>query len=304
MFGSQILDVAIGLIFVYLLSSLICTVINEMFAKILKLRTKTLRKGIQKIITGQKDTEDKNVKDFFEHSLIKSLSLTGHPSYISSREFALALIDIVAPNKQGTTRVFEDIRQAIIKKLPDGSYLKQALLLLISEAGENLKELNKNIEKWFDDVMERISGIYKRRLQLITLLVALVVGVGMNVDTLAITNSLYQDETIRSSIVAIAEETAKKSDFIESDTSLTRIKEIQTELQQLRIPMGWDKSQIPSGWGWLTKIFGWILTILAISLGAPFWFEVLNKFVNLRSAGSKPKTSEELDKAKDKNKTK
>lgn len=41
--------------------------------------------------------------------------------------------------------------------------------------------------------------------------------------------------------------------------------------------------------GGLVTILGWILTALAISLGAPFWFDLLNKIIRLRSSGPKPK---------------
>ena len=36
------------------------------------------------------------------------------------------------------------------------------------------------------------------------------------------------------------------------------------------------------------KLIGWIITILAISLGAPFWFDILNKVASIRSSGTKP----------------
>lgn len=36
------------------------------------------------------------------------------------------------------------------------------------------------------------------------------------------------------------------------------------------------------------NIIGFILTALAITLGAPFWFDLLNKFVNIRAGGNKP----------------
>ncbi|MBK7407801.1 MAG: hypothetical protein IPJ40_06805 [Saprospirales bacterium] len=37
--------------------------------------------------------------------------------------------------------------------------------------------------------------------------------------------------------------------------------------------------------GWLHKAFGWLVTAIAISLGAPFWFDMLRKMVNIRSSG-------------------
>lgn len=38
----------------------------------------------------------------------------------------------------------------------------------------------------------------------------------------------------------------------------------------------------------LTAIAGWILTALAASLGAPFWFDMLNRFVDIRGNGRAP----------------
>jgi hypothetical protein len=38
----------------------------------------------------------------------------------------------------------------------------------------------------------------------------------------------------------------------------------------------------------LQKLIGWGLSAIAISLGAPFWFDLLSKLVNLRHSGQKP----------------
>jgi hypothetical protein len=45
MFNSSVLDVAIGLVFVYLLLGLVCTTVNEWFTQALKTRAATLRRG-------------------------------------------------------------------------------------------------------------------------------------------------------------------------------------------------------------------------------------------------------------------
>ena len=42
-----------------------------------------------------------------------------------------------------------------------------------------------------------------------------------------------------------------------------------------------------TGAGGLT-IFGWLLTAFAVCLGAPFWFDMLNRLVNLRGTGANP----------------
>jgi hypothetical protein len=68
-------------------------------------------------------------------------------------------------------------------------------------------------------------------------------------------------------------------------------------LGDLGIPLGWtdpfnaSKKLICTSRGWLimaTKLLGLLLTAFAASLGAPFWFDVLNKFMSVRSAGKAP----------------
>jgi len=40
------------------------------------------------------------------------------------------------------------------------------------------------------------------------------------------------------------------------------------------------------------KWIGFLITALAMTLGAPFWFDLLNKLVNIRSGGNKPKEND------------
>ncbi|MCK4526615.1 hypothetical protein KAW18_04525 [candidate division WOR-3 bacterium] len=305
MFGSEILNIATGLIFVYLLLGLICIILNEWIARIFALRSGTLETGIRNLIKGKGQDNKDLVEAFFEHPLIKGLSHQGwcekifrkesRPSYIPSREFALALMDILPADKKDS-RLFKDISKSVAK-LPE-SDTREALLLLISEVEKkDLKAARENIEKWFNSAMDRVSGWYKRKIQLITFCVALVVSVGLNVDTFVIANNLYRDDILRASVVATALETAKQSGLTEPEISLERIEQVQEELLDHQLPMGWtDPRQIPQNpRGWLNKILGLLFTTLAVSLGAPFWFDMLNKFVNLRSVGKKPGGSEVIE---------
>jgi hypothetical protein len=45
---------------------------------------------------------------------------------------------------------------------------------------------------------------------------------------------------------------------------------------------------------WAFNLCGWLLTAIAVSLGAPFWFDLINKFINIRMVGQKPLTAEDL----------
>jgi hypothetical protein len=50
-----------------------------------------------------------------------------------------------------------------------------------------------------------------------------------------------------------------------------------------RAPMRWWR-----GAEIVSKLVGFLLTAFALSLGAPFWFDTLNKLINIRTAGRAP----------------
>ncbi len=103
MFNSQILDVAIGLIFVYLLLSLICSAANEIVEMVLKKRAKHLEEGLRELLH-----HDDLVARVYNHALVNGLFGGTYqagsrklPSYIPSANFALALMDLVLPGQAG-----------------------------------------------------------------------------------------------------------------------------------------------------------------------------------------------------------
>ncbi len=291
MFGSALLEIFIGLAFVYSLLAVICSAVSEWIARLFAMRSKNLEAGIRNLLE-----DPKLVEKLYQHPLLKSFyqqgwfdrmwNRRGGPSYIPSRTFALTLLDIVAPaDAKGRPKEFEGVRDAVAKANLLSSKTKRALLALIDEAAGDLKKARQNIENWFDDTMDRVSGWYKRKTQLIVLLLALGVSLGLNVDTITIANSLYRDTTLRAAVVAAAEETAKAPPT-RSETPFTRVNELRKELEQLGLPIGWPKAEVPTdGWGWFYKILGLLVTTMAVSLGAPFWFDLLNKLVNLRGVG-------------------
>lgn len=293
MFGSQMLEIVIGIVFVYLLLSLICSALNEMISRILSMRAKNLEEGIRNLLN---DPECKGLaKNFYNHPLVKGLERKGKkPSYIPSRTFALALMDIVAPaDSAASPKAFKDMWEKVA--VLSNSKVKTAFLALMDRAENNLNKVRENIENWFDDAMQRVSGWYKRKALMIILILALAVTVLFNADTFMIANTLSRDATLRAAVVSAAEEAARQPLSTESESSLTKIKQLQVELQQLQLPTGWsgvkgNPREVPRNFqSWVTKCLGLLFTAIAVSLGAPFWFDVLNKFVNLRSSGEQPK---------------
>ncbi|HEX8456545.1 MAG TPA: glycoside hydrolase domain-containing protein [Pyrinomonadaceae bacterium] len=400
MFGSDILDVAIGLVFVYLMLSLICSVLNEWIAALFSMRSNNLEDGIRNLLKDSADDagpEAVPIADrVYSHALISGLyrpglfdrlfKRPGRPSYIHSRTFALALLDVIAPSEMSGTQTVADIRQAV-ENLPEGR-AREALLTLINNSQNDVQAVRQNIENWFNDSMDRVSGWYKRKSQIIILCLALAIATIANADSVVIVNSLRHNPALRASAVAAAEAYVKEptnappattpaatvtpvvtttpaaatplanpaatatpagaaaantpaaattpatagtpSGAVSTSTNapagadapaptrnpLDRIREIEQKLEPLHLPIGWitapkppelsgtdaekaaalktytvaletyrsDPRKFPGDLGgWLTKLFGLFLTGVALSLGAPFWFDVLNKFIVIRS---------------------
>jgi hypothetical protein len=195
-----------------------------------------------------------------------------HFSYLPSRSFATVVMDLVTPGSSG--RIDMAALETGIRNLPDGS-VKRALLAAIQNAGNDLQLAQKNIEAWFDDTMGRVSGWYKRFTQRWTIVFALLFVIALNADTLHMARTLWMNPTWRAQIVEQARTANAGSATAQQEATLAGF-------------VGWQ-DDVPMGLrGWFQRIVGWLLTATAVSLGAPFWFDTLNRFMNLRNAGKAP----------------
>lgn len=292
------LDVAIGLIFMYLVFSLLCTSVNEAIASILRLRARMLATEIRRILD-----DDQVRARFWNTGLILSLTRVGAapahtapgadadlagsdaPSYIGGATFARALVQ--AAGIIGTSAGQGATPASPLDGLSDNSVLKKVLLELQAEAGNDIAALRQGIARWFDQVMERTTGLYRRRLKLISFLVALGIAVLINADSIKVARSLWFDETLRSQIVQSAFQLVEQGGYADE---MMEFAEIQEQLRPF--PIGWDfrAPGLSTDWyrspsGALAKVVGLLLTAFAAMLGAPFWFDLLSKFMKVRGAG-------------------
>jgi hypothetical protein len=187
--------------------------------------------------------------------------------------------------------------QAAVRRLPAG-HTKEALFVLIdktkrevTDAEAQVARLRQEVEGWFNDAMDRVGGWYKRWTQKILLIVAFLLVLVLNTDTLLLVQHLSTEKDLRASILKQAEKTQK-------------FEQVPKQLDTVGLPLGWsrlanDDRRFPwitkknEDWFelvgfWLKKLLGLLLTMGAISLGAPFWVDTLSKFINLRGAGTPP----------------
>ena len=277
MFDHPIIDVGLGLIFLYVILSLLASSVQEWIASIFGLRSRNLRAGIKNFVG-----EDYALK-IYNHPLIRSLSKDKKlPSYIKPDTLSKVLLDVLAKDDKDESRVTQKTEgiRPIIRKINDDHPLKEILEALIDDGAETYNNLQANLANWFDEGMSRISGWYKRKVKGIIFLIAALVVVVTNASSIHIAEELWQNEHLRLQIAAQAQ--------LAVDGGINNISAIE-QIENQTFPIGW-KGSPENLWDFLKMLLGWIITAAAVSLGAPFWFDLLSKVANLRGSGGQVQT--------------
>ncbi len=346
LFGSATLEVVIGIIFIFVLVSLIVSAVREGMEAWLKTRAAYLEHGIREMLQrgikpkttkghhrhGGHDAEAVDepemdlAREFFEHPLIfglfsgeykpvspnkkPSIFTSGKnlPSYIPSRNFAMALMDIAArgpqtdelsshPDAPGLS--VENIRMNIANLR--SPFVQRALLAALDTSKGDIERMQKSLESWYDSAMDRVSGWYKRSTHWALFWIGLAVAILLNINTIAIADYLYKNDAVRKAVVARAENFAKSTDSVQS----VSYQQARAALDSLKLPIGWSGGQTLTGVnraeskGWWVSIWapllGWLITALAATMGAPFWFDLLNKVMVIRATVKPHEKSPEED---------
>lgn len=285
MFDHPVVDVALGLALLYSVLSLVASVVKEWVSTLFSLRAKNLQKGIGTLIG------DDYAEQLYGHPLVSTLAKDKKkPSYIGAETFASALVDLLAQDEDGNPVVaMEDRATELVDQLGDKSVLKPALRALANLGAETVDDLRRQVAGWFDEGMNRVSGWYRRQTQLIIFAIGAIVAVSANASTVHVVQDLWRDDALRYAITQ--EAVAVASDTVSTDSAQVADAILQS------FPLGWE-GEDPFGrqegvqdWGagtWIAHVLGWFFTAAAVSLGAPFWFDLLSKVTKLRGTGSRP----------------
>ncbi|MDQ6813312.1 MAG: hypothetical protein M3040_06240 [Bacteroidota bacterium] len=339
MSGFPIVDLVIGMIFIYFLLSIISSSAVEMVLTGWRVRAKVLAKWLCTIFDTEIAKPDKTTiklgQAIMDHCSITALSKAGKaPSYIDAKNFTSALIEKVTYDTNNPKSIATNLDE-VIKALEDTTMLsielQRAFLGYAYEARDTYANIStktiseveyfrNKIEHWFDSSMDRITGTLKTKyVRPITLGVAILTAGLLNADSVAIAKFLYSNPEVRVKLAEQGYKAGSDTAFMKrltqvqlanrdtaTSASLEQIKhDIRTSVENISdakaaletsIPLGWNKNELQEGGKWspsliLTKISGLLATILAIFMGAPFWFDLLNKIANLRGTGPKPSSS-------------
>ena len=362
----QILTVVIGIIFVLLLLSLLATTLMELLSSLFSLRGRNLTRALKNML-ARSDPNQTLVREFQQNSLYRHLTeqqgrrqqgAFAAPSYINSETFQSILMDVILKGDD-PSRLPERIAA-----LPDAD-LRNVLQQFYRESRGQEDMFRLQIQNWYNNVMDRASGWYKRFIQKILLFMGLGIALLFNADTVALYDRLSNDPETLETIALAADRYVRaregysgadrpapyqppvdaeydgsydlppdpdiagsgpannpyfdgyqdyevdgyepadpgpdaygdydaagvgEAEFEQSLATLRTL--LHNELTEVRRPLGlgWEGIRLRdlSLYQWMTKLLGFILTALAVSLGAPFWFDLLKKLVNIRSAGARP----------------
>jgi len=333
MFNSTVIDLVILLSFIYFVGSLVISSINEGIASALSLRPDALKTALENLLFSPAWC------DFVQTKLITSPHIQSlmkatdkYPSYIPAKNFVLAIIGEIGSDNYKPGRL-----QAAIMKSGLPPEFQKVLGDLAASVGNDIDDFEKSLEEFYNNAMDRAGGVYKRKIRMITWIIAFILAFFLNLDTVKIVKDQLADtkkldQTVdnlaaqisnikvdsgtvsiktKDGVISVSREQAvKRAATVPGKVAVATTKDTTNNLNR-NIKQARDLTlflQQNSGYnlgytGWadfttqwhgfgaiLLKLLGIIITSFALQLSSGFWFDLMNKAVNIRSSGKKPDT--------------
>lgn len=286
--NSVVLDVVIGLIFIYLIYSLFISIVGEMISNWLGMRARILRQGITTMLTDHKeksrgifniiehlnrwflrepaDFRFSKAGEFYNQPSIKYLTRStsnsiffttkGKPSYIANTNFSSTLINMLRTHGRGIHdwgKINFSIENNAIHLEPE---THKHLLQLLRDSDDNMEVFIQKLEEWYEEMMDRVNGWYKRKVQFILFWIGFILVAILNVDTFFIVNKLSKDDNARNQMVMLALQAADSSSAVASLLTSRDSNLIRQELQKAYGIVNQDIHDanllLGAGWGWDT----------------------------------------------------
>jgi len=302
------ITIVIGLVFVLLLFSLLASTVMEVLASIFSLRARNLRDTLDNMLREK-------ANDFMRHPLFLQLAYASNrknrlsslslPSYVSKDTFLAILMDMMG----------EEDRAQLAEKIAelDEGDLKRLMQFLFRQSGGNPDKFREKAGMWFDKVMNRASEWYTRKIKYLLFGIGLILAFLFNIDTIQIYQSIASSATIQQHLLEVASQYAERQDSITEINQNLDLEESMTRLNNAWQQFEYNTSPLGIGWGsierdlgvpgWLIKLAGFLISAIAVTMGAPFWFDLLKKMLNLRGGteeanGKEPSGQEPINSSK------
>lgn len=264
MFNSVALDVAIGLMFIFLLYSLLATVISEIIATMIGLRARNLKEAVNRMLNDEetkgffarlwdsfnifKNPSNRVINNFYNHPEIKYLGSSGifkNPSSFKAISFSKTLFNILFGNGPVTRESIEarlkEICDAAGHDVSDDDKSKKILdkdtaqyvFNLWTESYGDIVKFKFQLETWFDRTMEQATEWYKRKIRIVLLILGFLIAWAFNADTLVIAGILSKDKEAREQVVSMANAYLQNNKVVVDTSAIKDKKELQTYSQRM-----------------------------------------------------------------------
>lgn len=317
------LDILIGTTIVLLIFSMAVTVITQAITVYFGRKGKHLKSGLSDLIRHI-GIPDRVLTDKIAHALLTGPMMADVKgklgTVISREEFTKLLLDFAS----GQGSLDQDARTALVTMLKANGIsdpaatlknvramalqleasnpelandVRQSLAILHTAASDYVAKINSS----FDQTIDRVSERFTKYTHAITVGIAAAVVLTVQLDTIAVVNRLSIDEQFRNTFVQSATKDYSKEALPSTADPLA-----QPGASSSSLPVGNTVPNVAPGpyydllskaglitmptRGWfqqmsdVRKYPGMLLSILLLSLGAPFWFAILKDLLGLRSA--------------------
>jgi hypothetical protein len=305
------LDILIGATTVLLLFSMAVTVITQAITSVLNKKGKHLLAGLSSLL------QQLGVTNVIDAQSIARAVLT-HPmvaevqgklgTVVQRGEFTKLLLDLASG--QGAAKLEDGALVALKAMLKQNGVADPAQTLkninamamslqmsnpdLAGHVRDELAILQEGssdyvakIHFWFDQTIDRVSQAFTKHAQRVTFVAAIVVVLAMQFDIIAVVNRLSIDDQFRNAVVSDAANSLDKATKDASTSTNNYNVDTHTYYNLLNSA---GLVTMPTNHQWFDqlkdprKIPGMLIAIFLISLGAPFWYNILKDLIGLRSS--------------------
>ena len=284
----QVLEVAIGLIFVYYILGSIVSMITKSINEALETRAVALERYLKKIVG------EANLGDLINLPQMKALrpirykgplSIFGsvtEPKKIEKIPVA-ALVDAYFDIAGLTGNKDLNLLQLaeLVDKLPDSDG-KQAFINWINQGVTNINDLRARTTAYFTGLMDQAAATFKANARSFVIIFSMGITLLFGTDSIQLAKALWTNAELRALAVAKAEL------VVQEEGAEASLDDLIKELGDLTIKIGWWQNEQPAAgatpmdWVWFVvlKALGLGLTAAAVSQGSSFWYDLLKKLTS------------------------
>jgi len=303
------LDILIGAVMVLLLFSMAVTVITQAVTSLFQQRGKHLLDGLTSLLQ-QLGVSTRDLAAEIAKAVLTHPALTTVPGKLATvvhrGEFTKLLMDVASGQSfvQLEQKALDELKQMLAKQgVPDpaktlsnirttalqietvnpqlATHVREQMAILKECATDYVAKVNF----WFDQTMDRVSQAFTQHALRVTVAVAFLVVLVVQLDIIAVVDRLSIDQQFRDTIVAEAAKTVNANAQNPNDPKSYNIdtRSYYNFLNTAGLITLPTNKQWPEQLSDPRRYPGMIISILLLSLGAPFWYNILKKLLGLRS---------------------